>query len=84
MKILHISNDLYPRAFHQDWELVPTEVMKGSSIGANSTVVCGNRIGEYSMVGAGSLVAIDVPDFSLVMGNPCKIVGKVDLDGKRN
>tara|TARA_B100001123_G_scaffold393794_1_gene474044 strand:- start:433 stop:948 length:516 start_codon:yes stop_codon:yes gene_type:complete len=76
------TNDLYPRAFNHDWELTRTEVMKGSSIGANSTVICGNRIGEYSMVGAGSLVSVDVPDFSLVVGNPSKVVGKVDLDGK--
>ena len=77
------TNDLYPRAFNQDWELLKTEVMKGSSIGANSTVICGNRIGEYSMVGAGSVVTKNVPDLTLVAGNPALIISKIDESGRK-
>ncbi len=77
------TNDLYPRAFNHDWELLRTEVMKGSSIGANSTVICGNRIGKYSMVGAGSVVTKNVPDLSLVAGNPARIISKLDESGRK-
>jgi UDP-2-acetamido-3-amino-2,3-dideoxy-glucuronate N-acetyltransferase len=49
-----------------------TLVKKGATIGANATVVCGHTIGEYSFVGAGSVVTHDVPAFALVYGNPCR------------
>ena len=55
-----------------------TLVKKSASIGANATIICGNTIGEYSLIGAGSVVTKDVPDFALVVGNPGKIVGWVD------
>ena len=55
-----------------------TLVKKSASIGANATIVCGVIIGEYALVGAGAIVTKDVPPYSLVMGNPAKIVGKVD------
>ena len=76
------TNDLLPRATNQDWELVQTLVKKGASIGANSTIICGNTIGEHSMIGAGSLVSKDVPSFTLVFGNPAKIRGYVCYCGK--
>jgi acetyltransferase-like isoleucine patch superfamily enzyme len=71
------TNDLYPRAFSVDWEVVPTLVKKGASIGANATIVCGKTIGEYAMVAAGSVVTRDVPPYALVMGNPARIRGFV-------
>ncbi|OLS32576.1 MAG: dTDP-3-amino-3,6-dideoxy-alpha-D-galactopyranose 3-N-acetyltransferase [Candidatus Heimdallarchaeota archaeon AB_125] len=71
------TNDLLPRAANPDWELVPTLVKKGASIGANATVVCGITIGEYSMIGAGSLVSKDVPAHGLVFGNPARLKGYV-------
>lgn len=71
------TNDLYPRAFNRDWKIVNTILKKGCSIGANATIVAGNVIGSYSMVAAGAVVTQDVAPFSLVRGNPARIVGYV-------
>lgn len=60
-----------------------TLVKKSASLGANCTIVCGNIIGNYSIVGAGSVVTRDVPDYSLVVGNPAKIIGWVDKKGNK-
>jgi len=60
-----------------------TIVRRSASIGANATIVCGVTIGEYALVGAGSVVTKDVPPFALVVGNPGKIIGKVDKNGNR-
>tara|TARA_B100002051_G_scaffold275327_2_gene318879 strand:+ start:483 stop:1049 length:567 start_codon:yes stop_codon:yes gene_type:complete len=60
-----------------------TIVRKSASIGANATIVCGITIGKYSLIGSGSVVTKDVPDFALIMGNPGKIVGWVDKKGRR-
>jgi len=78
------TNDLYPRAFIWDEEhVVPTNVRKGASIGANSTIICGTTIGEYAMIGAGSVVTKDVPAFGLVYGSPAKLKGYVCYCGRR-
>ncbi len=78
------TNDLYPRAFiWEEEKIVPTVVEKGASIGANSTIICGVTIGEYAMVGAGSVVTKDVPPFGLVFGNPARLKGFVCYCGKR-
>jgi len=58
-------------------ELRQTLVRKGASLGANCTIVCGNTVGSYSFVGAGSVVTHDVPDYALVVGNPATITGWV-------
>ena len=71
------TNDLYPRAFSQDWEVGKTTVGKGASLCANSTIVCGHTIGEYATVGAGSVVTKDVPPHALVAGNPARQIGRV-------
>lgn len=71
------TNDLHPRAFNDDWQVVSTRVRKGASIGANATVLCGVTIGEYAFVAAGSLVSRDVPAHVLVRGNPARAVGYV-------
>ena len=60
-----------------------TLVKKSASIGANATILCGVTIGQYSLIGSGSVVTKDIPDFSLVVGNPCKIIGWVSKEGKR-
>jgi len=73
-------NDRYPRAASDsgglqteaDWEVVPTVVRKGASIGSNATVLCGVTIGEGAIVGAGSVVTRDVPPRAVVAGNPAK------------
>ena len=60
-----------------------TIVRRSASIGANATIVCGVTIGEYALIGAGAVVTKDVPPFSLVAGNPGKIIGEVDKNGNR-
>ena len=60
-----------------------TIVKRSASIGANATIVCGVTIGEYALIGSGAVVTKDVPPFSLVVGNPAKIIGKVDKKGNR-
>lgn len=77
------TNDKVPRAFNPDWKVTPTLVMRGASIGANSTIVCGVTIGEYAMVAAGSVVTKNVEPFTLVIGNPARPVGLVDHAGNR-
>jgi len=77
------TNDLYPRSFNNDWRMLKTVVHKGASIGANATIICGVIIGEYSMIGAGSVVTKDVQPFSLVIGNPARVIDYVNMDGTR-
>ena len=72
------TNDLFPRAFNNDWKVTETRVKKGASIGANATIVCGVTIGEYAMVGAGSVVTKDVEAHTLVAGNPARVIRKID------
>lgn len=77
------TNDVYPRAhIWNDDKITETIIKDGASIGANSTIIAGVTIGKYSMIAAGAVVTKDVPDNCLVVGNPAKIVGKVDKDGK--
>lgn len=71
------TNDMYPRAVSPDWEIVPTRVEDGASIGANATILCGLTIGRNAMVAAGAVVTKDVPPHALVAGVPAKIVGWV-------
>jgi len=78
------TNDLYPRAFiWEDEKIVPTLVKKGASIGANSVIVCGIEIGEYAMIGAGSVVTKDVIPHGLYYGNPAKLRGFICKCGKK-
>jgi UDP-2-acetamido-3-amino-2,3-dideoxy-glucuronate N-acetyltransferase len=77
------TNDMVPRAFKSDWQIVPTLVKKGASIGANATIVCGVTIGEYAMVAAGSVVTKNVAPFSLVMGNPARHYRFIDKMGNK-
>ena len=60
-----------------------TLVKRSASIGANATIVCGITIGEYALIGSGSVVTKDVPAFALVIGNPGKITGWVSKIGER-
>jgi len=78
------TNDLYPRAFiWSEDKIIPTLVRRGASIGANSTIICGVIVGEYAMVGAGSVVTKDVPPFGLVYGVPARLKGFVCYCGKK-
>lgn len=70
------TNDIYPRSKH-NFELARTTLKKGSSIGANATIIAGITIGEYALIGAGSVVTKDVPNNTLWMGNPARRKGYV-------
>jgi len=60
-----------------------TIVKKGASIGANATIICGNNIGKYALIGAGSVVTKEVLPYALVVGNPAKQIGWVSEYGHR-
>jgi UDP-2-acetamido-3-amino-2,3-dideoxy-glucuronate N-acetyltransferase len=75
-------NDRYPRATNPDgtvqtnvdWQVVPTIVRRGASIGSGSTILCGIEIGANAIVGAGSVVTRDVPAGTIVAGNPARVL----------
>jgi acetyltransferase-like isoleucine patch superfamily enzyme len=69
------TNDLNPRAASSDWEVTPTLVRQGASIGANATIVCGIVVGAWAFVGAGAVVTREVLDHEVVAGNPAKRIG---------
>lgn len=78
------TNVINPRsAISRRDEFRNTLVKKGASIGANATIVCGNTIGEYAMIGAGAVITHDVADFELVVGNPARPMGYVSKNGHR-
>lgn len=85
------TNDKLPRAVGPDMEPKTASewvegkilVKKGASIGANATIVTGVTLGEWCMVGAGSVVTRDVPPYALVQGNPARVIAYVDETGKR-
>ena len=79
------TNDLFPRATNSDgsqqtdtdWKVIETFVNRGASIGSNATILCGISIGENALIGAGSVVTKDVPDNTIVAGNPARIFKKI-------
>ena len=85
------TNDKLPRAVNadgtlkdgDDWTISRTLICEGASLGANATIVCGITIGQWAMVGAGSVVTKDVPDHGLVVGNPARLIGYVCKCGLR-
>ena len=78
------TNVINPRSFiERKNEFRSTLVKKGASIGANATILCGITIGEYAMIGAGSVVTKDVPPYTLIVGNPGKPIDWVDKEGNR-
>ncbi|NBJ02540.1 N-acetyltransferase [Lachnospiraceae bacterium] len=78
------TNVINPRSFiSRKQEFKETVLKKGATIGANATIICGHTIGKYSMVGAGTVVAHDVKDYSLVVGNPDRQIGFVCKCGCR-
>jgi UDP-2-acetamido-3-amino-2,3-dideoxy-glucuronate N-acetyltransferase len=62
-------------------EYAGTIVRKGASIGANATIVCGNEIGKYALIGAGAVITKAVRPFALVVGNPARQIGWVSENG---
>ncbi len=79
-------NDRYPRSTNpdgsvqtgDDWELIKTTVKRRASIGSNATILCGVTIGEGAIVGAGSVVTKDVLPYTIVAGNPARVLRKID------
>lgn len=76
------TNVIHPRSFiSRKHEFRQTLLMKGSSIGANATIICGITIGTYALIGAGAVVTKDVPNFALIIGNPGRPAGWVSKAG---
>ena len=75
------TNDLFPRSKNPDWKLSKTVIKKGASIGANSTILANIELGEYSFVGAGSVVTKDVPPYTVWYGNPASQKGYITKEG---
>lgn len=78
------TNMINPRsAINRRGQYTKTLVKKGASIGANATIVCGNEIGEFAFVGAGTVVTRDVPAYALIVGNPSRQIGWMSEYGHR-
>jgi len=77
------TNDIYPRSGQNKKHSSKTIIKNGASIGANASVLCGIIIGKWAMVGAGSMVTKNIPDYNLWYGNPAKFKGYVCECGKK-
>jgi UDP-2-acetamido-3-amino-2,3-dideoxy-glucuronate N-acetyltransferase len=78
------TNVINPRSFiERKSEYRKTIIGKGASIGANVTIVCGHNIGKFALIGAGSVVTKNIPDYALVVGNPGRVVGYVCQCGEK-
>lgn len=78
------TNVINPRsAINRRGDYLKTIVRKGTSIGANATIVCGNDLGEYSFIGAGTVITKEVPAYALMVGNPGKQIGWMSKHGHR-
>jgi UDP-2-acetamido-3-amino-2,3-dideoxy-glucuronate N-acetyltransferase len=81
-------NDLFPRATNtegqlqseKDWTCVPTLIKQGASIGSSATLLCGITVGEGAVVGAGSVVTKDVAPYTVVAGNPARVLKKLSTE----
>lgn len=79
------TNDLTPRAKYPKGSLGyrKTIIKEGATIGANATVICGHTIGKWSMIAAGAVCTVDVPDYALMVGIPARRAGWVCECGKK-
>lgn len=78
------TNVINPRSFiERKSEYRDTVIKKGASVGANATIVCGHNIGKYALIGAGTVVTKDVPDYALLVGNPGRVTGYVCRCGEK-
>lgn len=79
-------NDIYPRSTSRDgklqteddWRCIPTLIKKGASIGSSVTLLCGITVGENAIVGAGSVVTKDIPANTIAVGNPARVMRKIE------
>lgn len=78
------TNVINPRSFiERKNEYQTTLIKKGATIGANATIICGNTIGQYALIGAGAVITKNVPDYALMIGNPAKLIGYICQCGQR-
>lgn len=77
------TNDIYPRSKNNQYIQKKTVLKRGSSVGANATVLAGVTMGKYSMIGAGSVVTKNIPDFALAYGNPAQVKGFICICTKK-
>lgn len=78
------TNVMNPRAFvERKTEFKNTLVRKGCSIGANATIVCGTTLGEFSFIGAGTVITKDVPNYAMMVGVPAKQIGWMSKHGEK-
>jgi acetyltransferase-like isoleucine patch superfamily enzyme len=85
------TNDMKPRAINpdgslkaaDDWVLSETLIRRGAALGANSTIRCGITVGAWAMIGSGSVVTRDIPDYGLAFGNPARLRGFVCACGEQ-
>jgi acetyltransferase-like isoleucine patch superfamily enzyme len=83
---VNFINDLYPRSTVEDgslqteadWKVVPTFIRKGASVGSSATILAGVTVGEGAIVGAGAVVTKDVPAWTIVAGNPAKVLRNIE------
>ena len=79
-----LTNDINPRGMYsKNGEYMSTRLETGVTLGANSTIVCGNTIGKHAMIGAGTVICKDVEPYSIMVGNPGKKIGTIDEKGNR-
>jgi len=79
-------NDMYPRSTAEggglqteaDWKVVPTFIRKGASVGSSATILAGVTVGEGAIVGAGAVVTKDVPPWTIVAGNPARVLRNIE------
>ncbi|PQL92003.1 acyltransferase [Apibacter adventoris] len=76
------TNDLIPRSKQYPEKFEKTIIKKGASIGANATIIAGHIIGEYALVGAGSVVTKDIPPYTVWYGNPAVKKGDITKEGQ--
>lgn len=76
------TNDLIPKSKHYPERFLKTYIEEGASIGANSTIIAGNTIGKFALIGAGSVITKPIPPFSLWYGNPASHKGFITREGK--
>jgi UDP-2-acetamido-3-amino-2,3-dideoxy-glucuronate N-acetyltransferase len=77
-----LTNDINPRGMYsKNGEYVETILEDGVTLGANCTIICGNRIGRHSLIGAGAVITKNVENYSVMVGNPAKKIGMIDEKG---
>jgi UDP-2-acetamido-3-amino-2,3-dideoxy-glucuronate N-acetyltransferase len=79
-----LTNDINPRGMHsKGGAYIKTKFEKGVTLGANCTIVCGNTLGQHSLIGSGAVICKDVEPYSIMVGNPGKKIGEIDETGNR-